>query len=324
MLRCKAQGQVVTLRNVNFSDPLSSLAERIATELDVPAARQKLLVGFPPSLVDKDGTTPLSECGIQRGDTVLVEVKDVDDLTPVTSSEPAPVVKSLDQSLGSPKTTPSRPPAFAPVGRMDVGGGSVVRRPVASDNSCLFTSIAYVLEGRDLSKASHLRTVVADTIAADPTTYSSAVLAKEPADYVKWIISPTSWGGGIELSILSNHYRVEISAMDIQTLRYDVYGSNMKYQHRCYLIYDGIHYDPLAFTFSPECPPDSDITVFNPEDEYVFNLAKVVAKEAKEKRQFTDTSGFTLRCLVCQQGLVGEKGATQHAMETSHTNFAEF
>lgn len=34
-----------------------------------------------------------------------------------------------------------------------------------------------------------------------------------------------------------------------------------------YLIYDGIHYDPLALTFDPSLPPDMDITVFNPKDE---------------------------------------------------------
>ena len=51
--------------------------------------------------------------------------------------------------------------------------------------------------------------------------------------------------------------------------------------------------------------------------------AQLVAEQHR-KRKFTDTSNFTLRCLVCQCGLVGEAGALEHAKKTGHGNFAEF
>ena len=41
-------------------------------------------------------------------------------------------------------------------------------------------------------------------------------------------------------------------------------------------------------------------------------------------RKFTDTGNFTLRCLVCQRGLVGQEGAMAHAKETGHSNFCEY
>ena len=49
-----------------------------------------------------------------------------------------------------------------------------------------------------------------------------------------------------------------------------------------------------------------------------------VAAAANRARQFTDTASFTLRCLVCQKGLCGEKDALAHAKETGHANFAEY
>ena len=46
-------------------------------------------------------------------------------------------------------------------------------------------------------------------------------------------------------------------------------------------------------------------------------------KEAKAAHQYTDTTGFTLKCLVCGVKMKGEAEAQQHAMSTKHTNFSE-
>merc|ERR1712107_229790 len=94
-----------------------------------------------------------------------------------------------------------------------------------------------------------------------------------------------------------------------------------------HLVYDGLHYDALALSMLEDAPPESedfDITVFHPEDKYMEDQAKAVVAKLKEAKQFTDTSKFSLRCLVCQKGLVGEADAIQHAKETGHQNFAEY
>lgn len=52
--------------------------------------------------------------------------------------------------------------------------------------------------------------------------------------------------------------------------------------------------------------------------------ALTLAREAQAARQFTDTGSFTLRCLVCQAGLVGQEDAVKHATETGHQNFSEY
>jgi hypothetical protein len=40
----------------------------------------------------------------------------------------------------------------------------------------------------------------------------------------RWILKDQSWGGAIELSILSQYYGIQIAAYDIRTKRCDVYG----------------------------------------------------------------------------------------------------
>lgn len=56
-----------------------------------------------------------------------------------------------------------------------------------------------------------------------------------------------SWGGGIELSILSEFYEFEMAVVDIQSLHICKFGEDKNYSERLLLLYDGIHYDPLYF-----------------------------------------------------------------------------
>jgi ubiquitin thioesterase OTU1 len=90
-----------------------------------------------------------------------------------------------------------------------------------------------------------LRELIADTVKADLIKYSEAFLGRSNKDYCKWIQKQDSWGGAIELSILSEFYRIEISVMDTQYMRMNRFGEDKSYSKRVYLIYDGIHYDAL-------------------------------------------------------------------------------
>ena len=65
----------------------------------------------------------------------------------------------------------------------------LIRYSVPSDNSCLFTSINFVLHNGklNLSSAAHLRNLVATKIESDQTTYSEAILGRTNEDYSKWI-----------------------------------------------------------------------------------------------------------------------------------------
>ncbi|ONK65864.1 uncharacterized protein A4U43_C06F1750 [Asparagus officinalis] len=205
--------------------------------------------------------------------------------------------------------------------------GTVVRRVIPSDNSCLFNAVGYVMD-HDKQKAAELRQVIAATVASDPVKYNEAFLGKSNEEYCTWILDPEKWGGAIELSILSQYYGREIAAYDIQTLRCDLYGQEKKYQERVMLIYDGLHYDALAMSPAEGAPEEFDQTIFPVNKDRtigaVENLALNLVKDANRKRSYTDTANFTLRCGVCQAGLIGQKEAVEHAQATGHVNFQEY
>ena len=72
-------------------------------------------------------------------------------------------------------------------------------------------------------------------------------------------------------------------------------------------------------------PEELDVCVFPiAEADALTGEANLLVAEAHKQRKFTDTAKFTLRCLVCQQGLVGQEGAQEHASKTGHINFAEY
>ncbi|KAL5735937.1 hypothetical protein ACOSQ2_030725 [Xanthoceras sorbifolium] len=124
--------------------------------------------------------------------------------------------------------------------------------------------------------------------------------------------------GAIELAILADYYGREIAAYDIQTSRSDLCGQEKKYSERVMLIYDGLHYDALAMSPFDGAPEEFDQTIFPVRSDRTIGPAEGLAlnlvKEQQRKRSYTDTSNFTLRCGVCQIGVIG----------TSHVNFQEY
>ena len=113
----------------------------------------------------------------------------------------------------------------------------------------------------------------------------------------------------------------------MQTLRVDRFGENKL--KRIILVYSGIHYDAIAL--SPSEPPftrayaspEVDLKVFETADEAVVEKAVGLCRVLQGQNYFTDTAGFSIRCNVCGGTFVGEQGATQHASETGHYDFAE-
>lgn len=76
-------------------------------------------------------------------------------------------------------------------------------------------------------------------------TYNEAMLGRPNAEYCEWIRKPASWGGAIEVSILTNYYGIEIDVVDITNALINRFGEDKEYGMRVFLLFDGIHYDPL-------------------------------------------------------------------------------
>lgn len=204
--------------------------------------------------------------------------------------------------------------------------GTVVLRIMPDDNSCLFRAVGNAVIG-GMDTMNELRSVVAQTIQAQPYVYSEVVLERKPDDYCRWIQSKDAWGGAIELGILSKHFDVEISSVDVQTLRVDRFNEGAP--TRCIVVYSGIHYDTIALSPSDPpfthayAPPDFDTRIFDAADSLILEKAVELCRILQSRHYYTDTASFSIRCNICGGMFVGEKGATEHAMNTGHYDFGE-
>ncbi len=61
-----------------------------------------------------------------------------------------------------------------------------------------------------------LRQQVVDYILSHPNEYPKVVLGEDPARYTARMMELDTWGGAIELSILSDIYNIEISSIDVK------------------------------------------------------------------------------------------------------------
>ena len=238
-------------------------------------------------------------------------------------SKPDPVAQHPSQQPStSLKPDPDDPPEIP----SPEHGGTFVLRVMPDDNSCLFRAVGAAVMG-DMDTMVELRSIVAGSIQANPTEYTAAILGKNPDEYCRWIQNEDSWGGAIELKILSEYFNIEICSIDVQTLH--MFQFNEGAPTRCIVVYSGIHYDALAL--SPSDPPythadsfaQNDTKIFDAADPVVLEKAKELCRVLQSKHYYTDTSGFSVRCNTCGGTFTGEKGAAKHASETGHYDFGE-
>ena len=245
-------------------------------------------------------------------------------LAPPITSQAAGSTKTIPPlSLARKAKTMATEPPEVPLPSHD---STLLLRIMPDDNSCLFRAFSSAFFGA-MDMMQELRLVVAQTIQAQPDKYPAVVLERNPDDYCRWIQSPDSWGGFIELEILSNYFDIEICSIDVQTLRVDRFGEGSS--QRCVLVYSGIHYDVIARSPSDPphdrayAPPDFDVKMFDSREEVVLEAAVQLCKILQGQHYFTDTAKFSVKCNVCGHVCTGEKGATEHAMATGHHDFGE-
>lgn len=97
----------------------------------------------------------------------------------------------------------------------------------------------------DTTLPPYMRKVIAEVVASDTSKYCDAFLGKPNAEYCEWIQLPNSWGGAIELSVLSNFFGLEIDVVNVLHAVVNRFGEDKNYGQRVFLLFDGIHYDPL-------------------------------------------------------------------------------
>jgi ubiquitin thioesterase OTU1 len=218
-------------------------------------------------------------------------------------------------------------------------------RIMPDDNSCLFRALSSALLGSSIDGMTELRSIVAQTIISQPEIYSAAILEKEPEAYCKWIQLENSWGGGIEIAILSQYFGVEVCSVNVQDLRVDRFnegssstssgdsGEGGKARQRVILVYSGIHYDVVAVTPFQGAEPELDRKVFDVVrtegeggeefDGGVLEGAVELCRKLQEQHYFTDTAGFEVKCNQCGETGKGQQWAVGHARSSGHGDFGE-
>jgi ubiquitin thioesterase OTU1 len=215
------------------------------------------LFGFPPKPMDtSNSNATLSSLRVQSGEQLILK----------TSGQTG-VIKGIS-------TGP-----YVPISSK----GHFVRRQMPSDNSCLFHSSAYVLHNRSRSKGPELRALCANIVQENPKLYDNASLGMPNLSYTSWIMHKDTWGGAIELSILSDYHKIEIVAFDTQTMREDHYGENKDYSTRVLVIYTGSHYDALALAEHGGASESHDQVLFNTRDDNVMKKAREYVFEEHRK-----------------------------------------
>ncbi|VDP85931.1 unnamed protein product [Echinostoma caproni] len=293
LLKCKFHTGQCILDNLTSESTVNDLLSSVSSAVKINRSEIALFYGYPPKpliLSDENLGQRLSQIPLISGDTLTVDVNKSSVLSshhPTPSGrvipiqrieQPAP--KVVDESLRT-----QRP--------------HLLRLSAPSDNSCLFTSVLFCVDNADghqpigaqvvTNKAAvaQMRELIASIVKSDPERYSEAFLGMPNEVYSHQIQEPDRWGGGIEVAILSQLHELEICLVDIQSCRIDRFGEDKRYSQRILLMYDGIHYDPMAMA-----RPDINrlITVFSTKnDEVCVQMVFCVLELSFLMHDFMDT-----------------------------------
>jgi len=197
-----------------------------------------------------------------------------------------------------------------------------LRRFVDADNSCLFSSIGYLIDSEQFNETIKIqyRQIIATYI--QENTFEEGLLPISKEDYITNIINPLTWGSAIELKFFSDIYKIQIASIDVMTNRVDIFGEDKNYKNRIYLIYNGVHYDPLVFATGDEV--EEDIKMFSTNDTNALIIFKNYVNIFKEAGDFVDLSNVNnFECMQCMNIFENQRDMYEHAENYEHWDFKE-
>lgn len=199
-----------------------------------------------------------------------------------------------------------------------------IRRYVNADNSCLFSSIAYLINKNNFNENSGLiyRLMIVDYIKEG--NISQDILGVSKDEYILKMADIKSWGGAIELKLFSDLFEIEIASLDVMSGRLDLFGETKNYNKRIYVMYNGVHYDPLIMNFDESAETETDITIFDSDDDDKLIMFKDYIESIKARGDYVDPSKIqNFQCSDCQDIFTNEHDVMKHAEQNNHWNFAQ-
>lgn len=288
---CNYEGQVF---NVNLKHDDNLLELKHAIKLNLLSRGKKTIesnitiaYGFPKKIINNDelDNLTLEELSIYDKEYLLIEIKEQENSNEDENKE-----------------------------IIDYSKYSIKKKDIPADNSCLFNAINFAIN-QNANSPEIIREIICAEIMSNPEDYNAAILGKTPEEYCKWISNKETWGGGIELSILSKFFQVQIGVADIQFLTFEYFGS---FDKCIYLLYNNIHYD----VFYKE--ENGKITgIFNTYDANVKQEIMDICMQLQNQEKYVDTTAFSLRCMQCGGLMKGQNEVIEHTKKTGHINFSE-
>ncbi|KAK0713781.1 hypothetical protein B0T26DRAFT_718331 [Lasiosphaeria miniovina] len=270
-----------------------------------------LKYGYPLKNLDTTQCATVKEMQL-RGETIVIAPVE---RTPASADAKASTVSASELKPFIPKRIEPDETSL----EWPEKGGYIILRVMPDDNSCMFTAFGGAI---GLENPSYkLRQQVAEYILNHPEQYSKAILGDDPIRYTERMKQMDTWGGAIELSILSDIYSIEISSIDVKSLRVDRFGEGK--ENRVIILYSGIHYDRIAFTMDLSYPVEVDVTKWPTGDDDVLAKARDLAQRLQNLHYYTDTTDFVIKCEICNWIGQGTRDAAKHERETKHSQFGE-
>jgi len=283
--------------------------------------------GFPSKSVAATSDISLQDAGIKANEQLVAETsssgQSLADSTALNVANS--ITSSLSKSRG-PTSEDKITTANDKIANVYIEnvGEYLILRNVPDDNSCLFNAILYALTGSFKWPELNLRHIVAETIQGNPATYDEVVLGRPIDKYCEWIEKSESWGGAIELGILSDFLGVRINCFDVEL------GSMMVFQNEkdvpakfIVLVYSGIHYDCFVTNRQLTETKTNDKGNWTTHQLEILGSCDELVSLLQKRNYTTNTTTFRVRCLQCYEVLIGEMGASKHAESTGHYRFGE-
>lgn len=288
---CSFKNDVFNI-NLKHDESLTELKHAIKLNLSargvkIKESNIKLIYGFPKKIIQGEelDSLTLEELGIFDKEYILIELNQEESNN-----------NEQNQNV------------------IDYSKYSIKKKVIPADNSCLFNAINFAIN-QNAENPEVIRDIITAEIRSNPEDYNAAILGKDPEEYCKWISNKETWGGGIELSILSKFFHVQIGVADIQFITIEYFGN---YDKCIYLLYNNIHYD----VFYKE--ENGKITgVFDSNDANVKQEIMDICMQLQSQENYVDTANFSLKCMECGFLLKGQNEVIEHTKKTGHINYGE-
>lgn len=141
--------------------------------------------------------------------------------------------------------------------------------------------------------------MVSKEVLNNPVKFNDAILDKPNKDYAQWILKMESWGGAIEIGIISDALAVAIYVVDIDAVKIEKFNED-KFDNYILILFNGIHYDSLTMNefktvFNKNQPESDDVLTW-----LTFSVRVSVPFRTGRNREcpFCEAVARVMRCFM--------------------------